>query len=69
LRDGISVSNADEVLILISIATNFTDYKTLNSDEVSKSKKYISEAEQKNFKTLFKNLNAYQTISKESIST
>lgn len=65
LRDGISVSNADEVLILISIATNFTDYKTLNSDEVSKSKKYISEAEQKNFKTLFQNhQNAYQTYFK-----
>ncbi|MPS74962.1 MAG: glycoside hydrolase family 95 protein [Chryseobacterium sp.] len=65
LRDGISVRNADEVLILISIATNFTDYKTLNSDEVSKSKKYISEAEQKNFKTLFQNhQNAYQAYFK-----
>ncbi|EJL68851.1 glycoside hydrolase family 95 protein [Chryseobacterium populi] len=57
----ISVANADEVLILISIATNFTDYKTLNTDEVSKSKKYISQSETKNFNTLFKNhLNAYQ---------
>ncbi|WP_144280949.1 glycoside hydrolase family 95 protein [Chryseobacterium echinoideorum] len=65
LSNGISVRNADEVMILISIATNFTDYKTLNSDEVSKSKKYISEAEQKNFKTLFQNhLNAYQTYFK-----
>ncbi|UQB68898.1 glycosyl hydrolase family 95 catalytic domain-containing protein [Epilithonimonas zeae] len=65
LSNGISVSNADEVLILISIATNFTDYKTLNTDEVSKSKKYISEAEKKNFKTLFQNhQNAYQTYFK-----
>ena len=61
----ISVNNADEVMILISIATNFTDYKTLNTDEVLKSKKYISEAEQKNFKSLFQNhLNAYQTYFK-----
>ncbi|WP_027382376.1 glycoside hydrolase family 95 protein [Epilithonimonas caeni] len=61
LRDGISVSNADEVLILISIATNFTDYKTLNSDEVSKSRKYIEASEQKSFNTLLKNhLASYQ---------
>ncbi|REC79219.1 glycoside hydrolase family 95 protein [Chryseobacterium elymi] len=63
--DGISVVNADEVMILISIATNFTDYKTLNTDEVSKSKKYISQSENKNFNTLFKNhLNAYQNYFK-----
>jgi len=61
LSNGISVSNADEVLILISIATNFTDYKTLNSDEVSKSRKYIEASEQKSFNTLLKNhLASYQ---------
>lgn len=59
--NGISVSNADEVTILISIATNFTDYKTLNTDEVSKSRNYLSQAENKNFNTLFKNhLSKYQ---------
>jgi alpha-L-fucosidase 2 len=64
-RNGISVANADEVMILISIATNFTDYKTLNTDEVSKSKNYITQAETKNFNTLFKNhLNAYQNYFK-----
>ncbi len=58
---SVSVSNANEVTILISIATNFTDYKTLNTDEVVKSRKYISEAEHKNFKTLFINhLKTYQ---------
>ncbi|MDF2551015.1 MAG: glycoside hydrolase family 95 protein [Chryseobacterium sp.] len=63
--NGISLANADEVMILISIATNFTDYKTLNTDEVSKSKKYISQSETKNFNTLFKNhLNAYQNYFK-----
>lgn len=58
---GISVSNADEVTILISIATNFTNYKTLDTDEVSKSKKYIAEAERKTYKTLQENhLSVYQ---------
>lgn len=58
---SVSVSNANEVTVLISIATNFTDYKTLNTDEVVKSRKYISEAEHKNFNTLFKNhLKTYQ---------
>lgn len=62
---SISVNNADEVTILISVATNFTDYKTLNTDEVLKSRKYISEAEHKNFKTLFKNhLKTYQNYFK-----
>lgn len=60
-QNGISVSNANEVTILISIATNFTDYKTLNTDEVLKSKKYIEASENKNFNTLFKNhLASYQ---------
>lgn len=65
LGNGISITNADEVLILVSIVTNFTDYKTLNTDEVLKSKKYITQAENKNFNTLFKNhLNAYQNYFK-----
>lgn len=60
-ENGISVSNANEVTILISIATNFTDYKTLNTDEVSKSRKYIEASENKSFDTLLKNhLASYQ---------
>ncbi|WP_294218434.1 glycoside hydrolase family 95 protein [uncultured Chryseobacterium sp.] len=59
--NGISVSDADEVLILISIATNFTEYKTLDTDEILKSRKFIESAQNKSFKTLFKNhLAAYQ---------
>ncbi|WP_294243345.1 glycoside hydrolase family 95 protein [uncultured Chryseobacterium sp.] len=59
--NGISVTDADEVLVLISIATNFTDYKTLQADEVSKSKKYIEAAQNKSFTSLFKNhLASYQ---------
>lgn len=64
-ENSIAVSNASEVTILISIATNFTDYKTLSTDEVLKSKKYISEAEPKSFNTLLKNhLNTYQSYFK-----
>ncbi len=64
-ENSIAVSNASEVTILISIATNFTDYKTLSTDEVLKSKKYISEAEPKSFSTLLKNhLNTYQSYFK-----
>lgn len=60
-ENGISVIDANEVTILISIATNFTDYKTLNTDEVSKSKKYIEASENKTFNTLLKNhLASYQ---------
>ncbi|SEM29822.1 alpha-L-fucosidase 2 [Chryseobacterium taichungense] len=60
-ENGISVSNANEVMILISIATNFTDYKTLDTDEVLKSKRYIDLSENKGFNTLYNNhLAAYQ---------
>ncbi len=62
---GISVSNAHEVMILISMATNFTDYKNLNTDEVAKARKYIETAANKSFKTLVQNhLNAYQNYFK-----
>lgn len=58
---GISVSNANEVMILISMATNFTDYKNLNTDEVVKARNYVEQAEHKSFKTLVQNhLNTYQ---------
>lgn len=64
-ESGISVSNAHEVMILISIATNFTDYKNLNTHEIVKAKKYIEEAAHKNFKTLLQNhLIAYQNYFK-----
>ncbi|QBJ85796.1 glycoside hydrolase family 95 protein [Chryseobacterium gleum] len=62
---GISVSNAHEVMILISMATNFTDYKNLNTDEVAKARKYIEAAANKSFKTLVQNhLSAYQNYFK-----
>ena len=48
----IKVSNANEVLILISIATNFTDYATLNTDEDKKSSNKLDTALKKPFKKL-----------------
>lgn len=61
LPDGIKVSNANEVLILISIATNFVDYKTLTANETEKSASYLSKAEKKPFAELYKkHVAAYQ---------
>ena len=50
--DGISVTDADEVLILVSIATNFVDYRTLTADEAARAVEYLSGAEGKSFDTL-----------------
>ena len=57
----IKVSNANEVLILISIATNFTDYATLNTDEDKKSSNKLDTALKKPFKKLLaRHITAYQ---------
>jgi len=48
----INVSNATEVVILISIATNFVDYKTLTANEIGKCTQYLSSAEKKPYNTL-----------------
>ena len=57
----INVSNADEVVILISIATNFTDYKTLTEDDTAKCINYLSAAETKSYTELLNShISAYQ---------
>ena len=53
--DTIFVSNASEVTILISIATNFVDYKTLTANEVEKCTAYLSAAEKKSYSNMLKN--------------
>lgn len=40
----ISVQKADEVIFYISMATNFTDYKTLSADEFAKSEDFLNKA-------------------------
>jgi alpha-L-fucosidase 2 len=51
--NGIQVSAADEVLLLVSIATNFVDYQTLTADEKTKSAEYLTAAAGKAYSSLF----------------
>ncbi|MFP9098968.1 glycosyl hydrolase family 95 catalytic domain-containing protein [Flavobacterium sp. RHBU_24] len=57
----IKVSRANEVTLLISVATNFTDYKTLDTDENKKSSSYLNAAVKKPYKKLLNShIAAYQ---------
>ena len=57
----LNVSNADEVVILVSVATNFTDYETLTANETEKCINYLSAAETKSYTELLNShLSAYQ---------
>ncbi|SHJ75118.1 alpha-L-fucosidase 2 [Tangfeifania diversioriginum] len=48
----IKVEDANEVVILISIATNFLDYKTLTADEAEKCAGFLQKAENKSFEEI-----------------
>lgn len=49
-RDGVlSVQAADEVLILVSIATNFNNYQDINGDQIARCKEYLKNAANINF--------------------
>jgi alpha-L-fucosidase 2 len=50
--ESIDVTNADEALLLVSIATNFVDYKTVNADEKVRSAEYLSAVEGKSYQAL-----------------
>ena len=51
VRDGVlAVEKADEVLIFVSIATNFRDYKTLDVDEVAKATQLLRKAEKMDYR-------------------
>ena len=59
--NGIIVTNADEALLLVSIATNFVDYKTLTADEKATCAKFLSDAGAKSYDSLLaSHLAAYQ---------
>lgn len=45
--ENIRVSKADEVVIMVSIATNFTDYKTLSANETERCFNHLTKAEKK----------------------
>ncbi|MDP4270842.1 MAG: glycoside hydrolase family 95 protein [Bacteroidota bacterium] len=50
----INVINANEVIIQVSIATNFTDYKTLSTNETEKCANYLSAVEKKPYSSILK---------------
>jgi alpha-L-fucosidase 2 len=50
----IIVSKANEVIIVISIATNFVDYKTLDANETEKCAGYLSAVEKKPYNKMLK---------------
>ena len=57
----IGVSKANEVLVFVSIATNFVDYKTLTANETEKCANYLTPALAKPYPVLLKNhTTAYQ---------
>jgi alpha-L-fucosidase 2 len=51
----IEVSKANEVVIMISMATNFVDYKTLTANEVEKCISYLANAQKKSYPVMLKN--------------
>lgn len=50
----ISISKADEVVLYISIATNFKNYQDISGDEIEKSKSYLNQALLKDFEAIKK---------------
>ncbi|WP_347840151.1 glycoside hydrolase family 95 protein [uncultured Draconibacterium sp.] len=64
-ENKIKVTAADEVVLLISVATNFVDYKTLTANETERCKNYLSAANKKTYKQLQQNhVKAYQELFK-----
>ncbi len=64
-NNQISVSNADSVVILTSIRTNYINYKTCNGDEKGKATTDITNASAKSYDTLLNNHVAdYQSLFK-----
>lgn len=60
-ENGINVSHANEVLILVSMATNFTNYKTLDTNETLKSNNFLAKASKKSYQSLLENhIKTYQ---------
>lgn len=60
-ENGINVSHANEVLILVSMATNFTNYKTLDTNETLKSNNFLAKASKKTYQSLLENhIKTYQ---------
>lgn len=53
VKDGIiQIEGADEVLVYVSMATNFINYKDISGDEVSKSQELLENAFSKDFESI-----------------
>ena len=62
-NNQINVTNADSVVILTSVRTNFINYKTCNGDEKGKATADITNASAKSYSTLYNNHTAdYQAL-------
>ncbi|MEP7267966.1 MAG: glycoside hydrolase family 95 protein, partial [Saprospiraceae bacterium] len=58
---SISIKNADEVVLLISIATNFINYQDLSGDENNSVATYLQKAASKSYRSIVKDhIAAYQ---------
>lgn len=59
-NNNYTVTDADEALLLISMATNHTDYKTLDTDQAAKTMGFLEAAAAKDYSTLLSDhLEAY----------
>lgn len=59
--DKLTIKDADEVIIRISIATNFKNYKDLSANPLAKATETLEKASKKEYATLFQNhVAAYQ---------
>jgi len=57
----LEIANADEVVILVSIATNFVDYQTLTANEAEKCQDFLTKCNDLSFNKLYRShLEAYQ---------
>ncbi|KKK70595.1 hypothetical protein LCGC14_2922410, partial [marine sediment metagenome] len=61
--NAIRVDNADEVVLMVSIASNFNSYKDLNGDEMQRAKEYLETAFAKEFPQLkAEHIKKYQNL-------
>lgn len=52
IGENLEVQNADEVLIFISMATNFNSYKDISGNEIQRAEEYLAKAIQKPYEAL-----------------
>jgi len=61
-QDSIDIKDADEVVLYLSIATNFIDYQNLNASESQRCHDYLTKAWNKSYMILWKrHVEAYQS--------